>query len=555
MDRIRITEAQLSRCLDAGTFNRGKAYFKAGHVQQLGVRAQERDFIHLQAKVNNGRGRSYTTAVRLSHRQGDDLFDGNCSCPVGDDCKHSVALALAWLAQAASSFEGDSLDGHHHRSVSPERWLQHLQALTQNADPTAAEPSAFNSTHDAHRAVKPQLFFELSLNAEHALTLSVAQYRLLKSGAYGKPYYLKPFDFSSGSRDIAALDEAVFLVAKEWIPFLEPSWSSEQTFLFKGTRAWAVLHHLLKTERCVYQEHSRPIALGEPRTLLPYWEETPQHKYRLLLGLSQGRGVLITLSEGVHVYLDREQGLIGRIAERLSPAQQSLLSQAPVLSLEHLLKASPYLQQLWPEMTLPSAFDTQIEVIEHVSPVPEILLATHGPGVHRGKVRFNYEGVWVSADGPPQPVVAQDGFVYQVHRDLAQEKEALAALQEAGLRPDAQGLWRPETADEHEAAEYETAEHWFDFLRENTHWEVYDEAFDFKVLAPDAWQGEIQQTGQDVGSDWFQLDLGIEIEGNHYDLRPFLVQLLQRYPGNTWQQALTERPEVLLRYPMSTRAG
>lgn len=536
MDRIRMTETQLSACFDSGTFHRGKAYFKAGHVKRLEVKGQERDVIRLQGKVSNGRGRSYTTFVTLSHRQRDDLLNGNCNCPVGFNCKHSVALALTWLEQSATRSDRD--DG---ASITPDTWLQHLQALTQ----TNIEPSDLTPKSDVHGAAKPQLFFELSLNAEQTLTLSIAQYRLLKNGAYGKPYYFKPFDFSPGSRAIGALDEAVFALAKEWVPFLEQSWSSERTFLFKGSVGWVVLQSLLKTERCVYQTLSQPVALGEDRTVLPYWEETPQQKYRLLLGLSQGRGPLLSLSEGCGVYLDLAQGLIGRVEKRLSPAQQSLLSQAPVLSLEHLLKAGPYLQQLWPGMTLPDNLkDTQIEVIENVSPVPEIFLETQALGEHRGKVRFNYEGVWVSADEAPQPVVVQDGFLYQVHRDLTQEQAALAALQEAGLRPDGQGLWHPEAADAHEMAE-----HWLHFLRENTHWEIYDEAFDFKVLAPDAWQAEIRQTGQDVGSDWFQLDLGIEVEGNHYDLRPFLIQLLQRYPGDSWQRALTERQEVLLRLP------
>lgn len=520
-----ITKEQLRAAVDPGTFARGTSYFKSQRVTEVEVQEQGEQFVHLRASVCNGQGRKYVTYATLSAHAWDNPFTGNCSCPVRFDCKHSVALALFWLAKKIAE-----------RPIDPEHWLKRLRHF---ADISFDDSPVLQ--HD-----KPQLFFEFFFE-RGSLAVTLMQYRILKNGVYGaKPYAFKISELSYPQREISALDASVLSLAQEYLPFLEhEKWSDQRHFFIKGPAAWFVLQNLLRTERCYYEEMACPLRLGEERSRNPYWEEVSPESYRFVWHLSEGHGQVIALHEGTSVYLDLKQGYIGRLKEALSPSRQKFLEQVPVLGIEQLLQAVPHLQKIHPAIALPDTLKSgRLKEVTNVSPIPEFVLETQVSGQHRGKVRFNYNGVRVEAGQADASVVVHEDSVYRVHRDRQQEQQAIQSLEELGLQLNAEKMWQFEALSDHAEAE-----RWLQFLRENNLWELEQENFNFRVLIPDQWQAEIQQTGQDVGTDWFSLDLGIEVSGQNYDLRPFLVQLLRRYTQENWQNELASRQEVLLQLP------
>jgi uncharacterized Zn finger protein len=103
MEQVEITAASLDLSLDelrriAGdsVFSRGEEYCAMGQVLWL---AECRGQV---AAVVQG-SRPYHVRLEISHGQS---VIGICSCPAGDTgafCKHSVAVALAWIQQAAKT--------------------------------------------------------------------------------------------------------------------------------------------------------------------------------------------------------------------------------------------------------------------------------------------------------------------------------------------------------------------------------------------------------------------------------------------------------------------
>ncbi len=96
-----LDDAALRATVDSGTLARGRDYARRGHVRGLQRLPGE-----LRAEVL-GNGHVYRTLVtpytgRSRHRG----FVGVCSCPVGDDCKHAVAVLLA--AREARPRAGDT---------------------------------------------------------------------------------------------------------------------------------------------------------------------------------------------------------------------------------------------------------------------------------------------------------------------------------------------------------------------------------------------------------------------------------------------------------------
>ncbi|WP_242902795.1 SWIM zinc finger family protein [Actinomadura terrae] len=92
MDRQTVTERSIERRVGSEVFNRGRVYLGQGRVENLSVTATS-----ATATVEGSepyRVRLELTASRMA---------GECSCPQGGEsafCKHCVAVALAWVAEA-----------------------------------------------------------------------------------------------------------------------------------------------------------------------------------------------------------------------------------------------------------------------------------------------------------------------------------------------------------------------------------------------------------------------------------------------------------------------
>ncbi len=76
-------------CLSRTTQKRGLHYFKSGFVENINFLDEQ----EISATVLGSYANSYS--VTLLVNLGSDQLRGTCSCPVGIDCKHSYALALA----------------------------------------------------------------------------------------------------------------------------------------------------------------------------------------------------------------------------------------------------------------------------------------------------------------------------------------------------------------------------------------------------------------------------------------------------------------------------
>ncbi|MDQ3156439.1 MAG: DEAD/DEAH box helicase [Actinomycetota bacterium] len=88
-----IDEREIRRAVDEGSYSRGRAYASQRRVREIDWDADEGVLTGTIA----GSGRApYVAEVFVSHEPGRGNFveESYCSCPVGGDCKHVVALLL-----------------------------------------------------------------------------------------------------------------------------------------------------------------------------------------------------------------------------------------------------------------------------------------------------------------------------------------------------------------------------------------------------------------------------------------------------------------------------
>ena len=106
---VGLTDDQIISRVGRGAFQRGLDYARKGRVRGIGV-AGDGDIISAQSKGSGTR--IYQTMVfrKQNSRRGPATWAGNCSCPVGTNCKHVAALLITArsLAQQEEPDVGDA---------------------------------------------------------------------------------------------------------------------------------------------------------------------------------------------------------------------------------------------------------------------------------------------------------------------------------------------------------------------------------------------------------------------------------------------------------------
>jgi len=129
--------AELIACLDPHTVAKGAAYVRA--VFKLAWLPQGT----LSGRVQGSRPKPYAVAVDLGFEAGDLWVDGECSCPVGYNCKHVAAVLLA----GANLVPGPSADDVQAPAVRPEvlHWLEGFRVRHAVAPHKARKPTTTQS--------------------------------------------------------------------------------------------------------------------------------------------------------------------------------------------------------------------------------------------------------------------------------------------------------------------------------------------------------------------------------------------------------------------------
>ena len=95
-----LTDDQVRRSFDEGAYGRDTRYHRDRSIV-MAVRFRDA----LWGAVEGRRAEPYR--VTVEHRE--DGVLSRCSCPVGRQCKHGVALALLWLEEPGSFADGEAL--------------------------------------------------------------------------------------------------------------------------------------------------------------------------------------------------------------------------------------------------------------------------------------------------------------------------------------------------------------------------------------------------------------------------------------------------------------
>jgi len=504
-------------------FEHGKRYYNEGLVLNLAIKSEGTLFTQINATVNGSASTPYKQNIRIIWRPdfSSAEIEGSCSCPVGYNCKHVVAVCLKYQhALQVSQAPGldmqclDWLTGFHIAPTQPnttyQEFIAYILKPTQKPQELAIE----------FLITKPKKTGGLSKGRK--TTLINLRY------SYSYITYIQPQDEE---------------IAKLLTAFLSPSGAVS----FSGSTGYIALKKLLETGRLYWQDcEGKPLKQDVPRPLQYDWRETTEGNY--CLDVTTEPPALLLLTDPVY-YLDSGKGQIGLVEMgRITPAQLQKLLSAPPVPKHYADEFSHRLTVTVPELHLPTPKPVTLTDIDGVAATPSLLLSgvlMHGKHYqHVIAVRFRY-GEWLCpVTQETIHIIKSEGGLIRLHRDIHSEQQAIQQLQAFGFSPLPESGFNADTLLLYSPGDSnggDNISHWAHFLQdilpelETEGWLVgQDDNFLLNFQSVQHWDAEIS----DSQNDWFEMSFNITIEGKPYPLLPLIMPVLERYNADNLPERL-----------------
>ena len=525
-----------------------------------------------------------TATVEIDPAGNLSFFNSDCTCPVGDNCKHGVALTLkaafmsirteglgpspnaskrglqpATAPAPSAQEQAARLQAREHAMAQREAQQAH-QRVTQWLDLFGQLPAPLDSTGlegDRSEAANKseQLVFVLTTSTaanQQFLHLGYGLVTKLRNGSWSK---LKTPRYGDVKHATVQDLEVISLLRTLGGHGMSYSYAVVDSAQLSGETGRLAMQMAARSARLYDQTKARtldhPLRLGPPRALTWNWVQTTipsaQEPGWALQARLEGDGSPTWFANSPPWYLDSKLGECGVIempglsAEHLAlllkspPIPQSdfathetaLLSHLAGLPLPPVLKAPRMIQGITPTAIL------------EIEPTP--LKQRQQAGLLRATLRFDYGGVGIFSRSSQTPVFVERSLAggetrerVMLHRDVTFERSALSKLHEFGLVGNADGLYHIALAQEHYRW-LQWAESDFAPLREAGFtvvlapgldgWIERADSLDVSMNEPQG--SESGETGNSQ-SPWFDLSLGMQINGQRHNILPFLPELLSQ---------------------------
>ena len=508
-----ITSGLLAETCGRSTYQRGKGYAHRGRTFGIQVENHTPLDLHFTAVTQGSGNNQYRQDILLTYPEpgSPPELDGQCSCPVGYNCKHVVSACLTYRTHA----DHYAMQGNFADWLSAQFGVQHDQAAATQAN--------------------ERLHYRLAFGPESGqATVELRLSRRKRNGGWGRgtPISLlavgSPYNATRNA--LTELDREILDQLRVANPYLG---SGPATL--RGRQGGLALTWMLQTGRLYWhKEPDNPITEGRTRQLALTWR-AHRDQYWLLPTLEEGEAHLLLLSPPR--YLDTGALTMGPVAlpEGIDETRLRQLENAPGVPAEEADAVSRRLALEFPELPTPTA--VRIEEVTGVSPTPVLLV--HGnavdPAATRFALRFGYGDILITpstdeptatgeADGP------EGAMLVRVHRDQAAEAHARGRLAALGLHP----LDYPATeytATPPEATGQSSLQQALELL-DNGLPQLQSEGWDVIQMSDERLQLSSAagvEARVDEAEKWFDLQFDLELDGQRIPLLPLVTQLLEAY--------------------------
>ncbi|MFV3383024.1 MULTISPECIES: SNF2-related protein [Pseudomonas] len=503
---------------DAGTLARGQTYATQGRTKTLSIHDRT-----IEAACLGSAGQRYTQKIHLQPNAGRLRVLGRCTCPVGINCKHCAATLFHLQA---SIDDHDASDDGLSLPTELSQWVKTLEK------PEPAPPNQSPSRKG------PAIYYQISLNqAQWRLeaikgtrqsddTLKLARITSLQEMIYYTPRYVTEAD-ARLLRLISAQNSSVV----------------SSVIHLEGKKGAELLEYALASGRLLFDEQQEPLTPGPDQAAEFRWVRLEDGAYRGDWHHDSDTPLQVLPLDPLY-YVNPQTHQTGRLRHNLDPFIASQLARAPIVPEHLVVPLSHRLNALNRQVPTPTA--VRSEEHDDIQPRPHLTLGSlefsaYMPKTgrmqrqmqHRAALAFNYDGLMASGNDE-KPVSRLVGETSQrIRRQPKAEQAIRKTLRELGFKPATrQSKALPDSAGE--MLQLPDDEAWLCFAREGlpqlrqAGWEIdipRDFAFDLQEV--DDWYATVEEA---PGHEWFDLELGIVVDGQRHSLLPIVLQLLRSSP-------------------------
>jgi len=525
-----LTHSQLELIFNPLYLKRGLDYFRQGRVIRL---EQKNEGQQISASVRGSGRNTYQVLIRLQ-QQGEVVdIQGSCSCPVHFNCKHVAAVLY------------QSMDKSLQRPVQQDMFgIPDEQTLQQQFK--AAQHNFLTKKATSRQTSDVLLYLlnhEVAAN-QSIIVVQTARSRKLNDGSYAPSRH---YSVSSGSR-AAFIDESDRAI----LPSLELLMSASD-FLeapLQGQTGYDVLQLLLQSDRCYWQDETTPrMFSGSPRAGELYWEIQPDASQRIEASGIGDDCILVNVEPPC--YIDLTSGECGLFECTLSQPQLAYLLACSALKPVQVEAAILQLQQRFTDTNVPLPVQPEIRRLDDAPPTPCLHLTNDDDEFLfaddeiycQAELWFEYNGVRVSPfDEDDQITRATEQGFEVIQRSRKFENKIIERLDIMGLLIDEFDMFPGYALLE----PVHSTDTWFDFMLHQRHklvlegWKIIiDDDFAYQFDEAEQWYATVD----DSATNWFKLELGIEVDGQPLNLLPFLVNYLNSIKGANAISDLQSMPD------------
>ena len=579
-----IGAEEIRRAIGEPYFSRGQAYHRRGAVRSVEIKSPDR----VKAQVKGTALQPYLLSALLKYRSDGTLgsVEGDCSCPVGFNCKHIAAALLA--AAGARPFGSASTGSRGTDSWTPDLLTPgssvpgprtHSFAGAHGAGPgrgevrqwldrrprARAKPAAIRQSGPV-RTGQQHLFYVFHRDWHGGMRITPYRAYLKKNGEIGANYREFTNRRSAWARGNLTLQDAALLGQLE---FFGEGGYPQGSNLPEGPELVKLIRVIVETGRALDGGiHGRTLSWSAPRKCELRWEVGDGGEQRAVARGPEG-APLTLLGFGTPFYLDPETGEAGVAETALEPHLASWLAQAPAVPPDAVESVTSSLDGIGGHGPLPRP--ARLEQRADVPPEPVLILygceippqvrygndtfarrfGAPAPAVYPcARLEIAYESVakrvrsgkganLLTATGEPPALIL---------RDRAGESALLRRLTRAGERHggrEPHGLYfaaaPPEGLRDADVVlpafregDGAAATSGVGFAAQavtelrQAGWRVrIDDTWPFRVFdGPVSFSATVEPSER----DWFSLCLRLEANGSQFDIAPLVVQLVDSLP-------------------------
>lgn len=542
--------------------DRRLAYANQGRVTEI---TGAESWRLLSSVVKGSAGLRYAQSILLDWSADGRLagIGGECSCPIGYNCKHVAAVLLS----AERILRGGNASSSPIHEQAPKTIPQTLSRLLQVWFDEQPKTDRSAASDDYPAAVQDRIYYVLNRERDH-LVVQPYKVRLRKDGSPGKNaprYEFAVINRSTPPKFVRPIDLRIsrYLNLSDWYGGGGPG-----TKLPDGEEGQKTLELLLSTGRARWLDVAGiTLVEGSEREGRFDWHQDALGTQTLQVQTAESKA-LTPLPLSPLWYLDPETGACGVLKTDLPPERAIWLAAAPPVLAREAGQFAKTLGAL-DEAALP--LPRRIETITCSDSLPTPVLRLRAARVQEIGIpdwrhyvprlgpkeivpalscAFDYKGARVRSDDHESTIDSFDGeILHVIMRNTREETRHLADLEDIaeahGFEPTDLLLEDVQVAGKDEPSfilwpyeDYTDApRQTLDFLRLGT--EALRD-LGWKVEIGKDWpcnlyegshrlSAGVTETNEDNGG-WFSLALNIEVDGREIDLLPMILQFLRGMP-------------------------